>query len=70
MESRCPECNGHVIIKHGKNGEFYGCENFPSCRFSAPIQDCTGKDGFDVNLWRELQESNETAGFCAALLNN
>jgi len=28
---RCPECNGRMIRKHGKKGDFFGCANYPHC---------------------------------------
>lgn len=30
----CPRCNGELILRNGKNGKFYGCSNFPKCRFT------------------------------------
>lgn len=30
----CPRCGGKLILRNGKQGEFYGCENFPKCRFT------------------------------------
>ena len=28
----CPRCGGMLVKRKGKFGEFWGCENFPSCR--------------------------------------
>lgn len=33
----CPRCGGSLIVKKGTNGEFVGCENYPSCRFTCSI---------------------------------
>lgn len=30
----CPYCNCDLILRTGKNGEFYGCKNFPKCRYT------------------------------------
>lgn len=30
----CPKCGGHLIERHGKYGTFYGCSNYPKCRFT------------------------------------
>lgn len=30
----CPYCNGELVLRNGKNGEFYGCANFPQCRYT------------------------------------
>ena len=30
----CPRCNGKLILRNGKNGKFYGCSNYPRCRFT------------------------------------
>lgn len=29
----CPRCEGKLIEKHGKYGTFYGCSNYPYCKF-------------------------------------
>jgi DNA topoisomerase-1 len=30
----CPECGKKLVIKHSRNGRFYGCSGFPECRFT------------------------------------
>jgi DNA topoisomerase-1 len=35
----CPECKAKLKIKLGKTGKFYGCSNFPECRYTAPLND-------------------------------
>ena len=30
----CPRCNGALKLRNGKNGKFYGCSNYPRCRFT------------------------------------
>lgn len=32
----CPRCNGDLKLRNGKNGKFYGCSNYPKCRFTMP----------------------------------
>ena len=29
----CPECGGELVKRNGKYGEFFGCSNFPDCRY-------------------------------------
>ena len=29
----CPKCGGDLIKRKGRYGEFYGCKNFPKCRY-------------------------------------
>lgn len=29
----CPRCQAKLILKIGQYGEFYGCSNFPKCKF-------------------------------------
>lgn len=31
---KCPECGHDLVIKHGRNGKFIGCSNFPECTFT------------------------------------
>ena len=33
----CPRCGGKLILKNGKNGEFYGCSSYPRCEFTKNI---------------------------------
>lgn len=30
----CPRCNGELQLRNGKNGKFYGCSNYPRCKFT------------------------------------
>ncbi len=30
----CPRCNGELRLRDGKNGKFYGCSNYPRCKFT------------------------------------
>lgn len=30
----CPNCGGLLILKHGPYGDFYGCENYPICKYT------------------------------------
>ena len=40
-EYPCPRCHRGILVKrHGKNGDFWGCSNYPRCRMS-----CDDKEG-------------------------
>lgn len=30
----CPKCNGKLKVINGRNGKFYGCSNYPNCKFT------------------------------------
>lgn len=30
----CPKCGGHLIKRKGRYGSFYGCSNYPKCKFT------------------------------------
>ncbi len=32
----CPRCNAQLKLRNGRNGKFYGCSNYPRCRFTMP----------------------------------
>jgi DNA topoisomerase-1 len=34
---KCEKCNGKMIIKKGRFGEFLACENYPKCKFTRPL---------------------------------
>lgn len=38
---RCPTegCVGHMVARSGKFGPFYGCSEFPKCRYTRPARD-------------------------------
>lgn len=33
----CPSCGGRLGIKNGKFGPFYGCNNYPNCKFTQKV---------------------------------
>ena len=34
----CPRCTGDLVVRKGKYGKFYGCSNYPQCRFTMPYK--------------------------------
>lgn len=28
---RCPNCDNVMVLRDGKNGKFFGCQNYPNC---------------------------------------
>ena len=52
-DKKCPECEGTLIIREGRYGQFFACSNFPKCRYTrrmlkkvgikCPNEDCTGE---------------------------
>ena len=34
----CPECGGRVGLRSGRLGSFYGCNNYPTCKYTRKIQ--------------------------------
>jgi Nuclease-related domain/Topoisomerase DNA binding C4 zinc finger len=36
----CPKCSGDLVIRKGKYGKFYGCSNYPNCRYTRNIRTC------------------------------
>lgn len=34
---RCPRCGGNLILRDGRYGQFYGCSNYPKCRYTKNI---------------------------------
>lgn len=29
----CPRCSGKLVLRNGKYGQFWGCSNYPNCKF-------------------------------------
>ncbi|XRO76689.1 DNA topoisomerase I [Methanocaldococcus sp. 10A] len=34
---KCPKCGANLILKKGVYGAFYGCSNYPKCKYTEPI---------------------------------
>lgn len=34
----CPRCGGKLVLRDGKYGEFWGCSNYPKCKFKKVIK--------------------------------
>lgn len=30
---KCPRCGGNLVLREGKYGQFYGCSNYPQCKY-------------------------------------
>lgn len=39
----CPYCGGGLVERNGVHGMFWGCKNYPSCRFTANVDSETGR---------------------------
>lgn len=35
----CPRCGGALVLRQGKYSAFYGCRNYPKCRYTQNIDD-------------------------------
>ena len=31
---KCPRCGGNLVLRNGKYGQFYGCSNYPKCKYT------------------------------------
>lgn len=34
QEKICPRCGGRLVVRSGSLGRFYGCSNYPNCKFT------------------------------------
>lgn len=66
-EYKCPRCNQGILVKRkGKNGEFWGCSNFPNCRMTC--NDVDGKPDiektkFNFNNYRQMSYNNSDKNY-------
>ena len=38
-DQKCPDCGGFLLIRTNRKGEeFYGCEKYPKCKFTKPME--------------------------------
>lgn len=40
---RCPTCGSSLLLRHGKFGDFIGCDRFPDCRYTTSVFEHSGK---------------------------
>ena len=38
-EGICPRCGGKLVEREGKYGKFFGCSNYPKCRYTKNIEE-------------------------------
>ena len=34
LQGICPQCGGKLVLRNGKYGRFYGCSNYPRCKYT------------------------------------
>ena len=34
---KCPRCGGNLVLRQGTYGAFYGCSNYPKCRYTHQV---------------------------------
>lgn len=39
IDEKCPECNGPLSIRLGRNGRFIGCTHYPECSYTRNLND-------------------------------
>ena len=38
IQNKCPFCGGELTLRNGKYGRFWGCSNYPKCKFTRPVE--------------------------------
>lgn len=38
IKTACPKCSGQLNLKTGRYGKFYGCSNYPDCRYTEKVK--------------------------------
>lgn len=55
----CARCGGKLLLKKGKYGAFWSCENYPKCRYSKNVLE---KETFDRPKYASGNRPERTAG--------
>jgi len=42
-DTPCPDCGGKISLKNSRRGPFWGCENYPDCKFISKFEPTTIK---------------------------
>ncbi len=62
-ELPCPDCEGKLVIRWGRNGEFLACETFPACKYTRDFK--RDDEGNIQALERDaVEESGEACEKC------
>ena len=48
-KNKCPKCGGELSLKNSKNGCFFGCNNYPECKYAVSLEGNTNSDGANEN---------------------
>lgn len=52
----CPKCGDTLRLRDGRNGEFWGCQSYPDCRYTCPY------DSAVVAAYRKGMEEGQRNG--------
>jgi len=57
---KCPSCGKKLLLKKGRYGEFYGCEGYPECKYTEPLEK-EPKPGLTLDM---LPDSRKLCSLC------
>ncbi len=64
-EQKCPDCGAFLLIRKNRRGEdFYGCEKYPKCKFTKPMElhlKCV-REGCDGELVSKMAKRRRYVG--------
>ena len=58
----CPKCGWEMILKTGEHGKFYGCLQYPTCKYSLDkelVELERDKINREWSYWEEDEENSE-----------
>ncbi|PIS07818.1 type I DNA topoisomerase [Candidatus Berkelbacteria bacterium CG10_big_fil_rev_8_21_14_0_10_43_13] len=58
---KCPECDSELVIRHGRFGKFIACSNYPTCKYSRPLETKIELDNSEVTTENGGTESLKEA---------
>ena len=67
---KCPECGlGEIRVVEGRYGPFFGCSNFPRCRFTADYDPCCDGGEFSYRRYEDWKHERELSGYLQEIIN-
>lgn len=61
-DKKCPDCDGKMVIRIGKNGKFLSCAKFPECKGILDISGKTLEESVDMTVYAEPERCKECEG--------
>jgi DNA topoisomerase-1 len=47
LDEKCPDCESNLIVRWGRFGKFKACSQYPTCKYSSPLEETESESAID-----------------------